>query len=209
MRRFVDYDEAGVPVLAEDETLNYRLDNVEVAYSAENVLGTGNLFITTRRVIILSPNAFTLDMDVPFVVLHAISRSMESYPKPAIYCQLNQSDEEEPDELYLAPSDDAKLREIFDAFCVAAENNPDPPEDGEEEGDDELIYNLEEVTLGAQQADRLAHLESVFMLPEEQFEDAEGENTSDDPHDNCDGLEIDSEDINEKLNPTDDTEHEN
>jgi nucleotide-sensitive chloride channel 1A len=174
MRRFVDYDESGVPVLGDDETLNYRLDDVEVAFSPQEVLGTGTLFITSSRVILLSPDRFSLDIDVSYIVLHAITRSLDSYPKPCLYCQLNQEDAENgPDELFIAPADDLKLREMFDAFSVAAENNPDPPEDGEEEGDDELIYNLDEVTLGAQQAETLAHLESVFVLPSDQFEDAD------------------------------------
>ena len=173
MRRFVDHNELGVPNLEDTDHIVYTLPNVEVAFSPENVLGVGTLYITTSRIIIVNPSAFTLDIDVPFVGLHAVSRSTDSYPKPCLYCQLNQDDEDEPDELFLAPDDESLLKTLFDEFCKAAENNPDPPEDGEEEGDDELIYDLNEVTLGAEQAATLAHLESVFVLPNEQFEDAE------------------------------------
>ena len=72
------------------------------------------------------------------------------------------------------PSDVSDLKEIFNAFSHAALLNPDPPEDGEEEGDDELIYNTDEVELGAEQSRNLQHLESVFHLPGDELE-IEGE----------------------------------
>ena len=190
MRRFVDYNESGLPNLEENDQIVYSLPNIEVAFSPDQVLGTGTLYITTSRIIIINPSAFALDIDVPFVGLHAVSRSTDSYPKPCLYCQLNQDMEDEPDELFLAPDDDSLLKPLFDEFCKAAENNPDPPEDGEEEGDDELIYDLNEVTLGAEQAATLAHLESVFVLPNEQFEDAEEGAGDEDEGDNSADNEV-------------------
>mmetsp|Transcript_14880 Transcript_14880/g.24721 ORF Transcript_14880/g.24721 Transcript_14880/m.24721 type:complete len:118 (-) Transcript_14880:87-440(-) len=65
--------------------------------------------------------------------------------------------------------------------------NPDPPEPGEQEGDDELIFNQEEVeaNLGSHQMDILNHLDSILEVnmghgpPGEtedgQFDDAEEE----------------------------------
>ena len=128
-----------------------------------------------------------VDIDVPFIVLHAITRDRDSYPLPCVYCQLSDGDdfsnmlgtggddggdddegeEEEPqeDELFIVPEDDAALTKIFNALSHAALMNPDPPEDGAQEGDDEFIYDEDEVALGAEQARVLQHLESVFVAP--------------------------------------------
>ena len=158
-----------------------------------------------------------IDLDVPFIVLHAITRDQDSYPLPCVYCQLSDGDDysnllaaargdgdgdgvdedegegngdedEAPeDELFIVPEDDAALTKIFNALSHAAMMNPDPPEDGEQEGDDEFIYDEDEVALGAEQARVLQHLDSVFVAPtmaqreeeededepEGQFEDAD------------------------------------
>ena len=62
---------------------------------------------------------------------------------------------------------DEILKIIFDSLCEAAALNPDPLEEGHDEsqGEGELIYNIDEVNLGAQQASMLAHLESCFQEP--------------------------------------------
>ena len=173
MRRFVDCEE-DKPVLREGETLSYQLDGVEVAFNSETVVGIFSLHITTNRIVLVGAD-LAFEFDVPFIILHAICRDPASYPKPCIYCQLDQEEGETPDELFIAPSDADRLSEIFEQFSHAASINPDPPEPGEEEGDDELIYDLDEVTLGAEQARALAHLESVFNFvpPEQQFADCE------------------------------------
>ena len=134
-----------------------------------------------------------IDLDVPFIVLHAITRDQDSYPLPCVYCQLSDGDDysnllaaargdgdgvdegegeengdedEAPeDELFIVPEDDAALTKIFNALSHAAMMNPDPPEDGEQEGDDEFIYDEDEVALGAEQARVLQHLDSVFVAP--------------------------------------------
>lgn len=74
-------------------------------------------------------------------------------------------------EMYIVPSNENDLMSIFEALSQAALLNPDPPEEGEEEGDDELIFNVDEVNLGAEQARALQHLESVFVLPGEKNDD--------------------------------------
>lgn len=175
MRRFVDCEE-DKPVLHEDEILNYQLENIEIAFEPESPLGNFTLYITTSRFILIGQD-LAFEFDVPFIIMHALSRDPDSYHKPCIYCQLDQEEGESPDELFLAPANPDVLTEIFEQFSHAASLNPDPPEPGEEEGDDELIYNLDEVTLGAQQAQTLAHLESVFdfVSAEEQFADCEDE----------------------------------
>ena len=77
-----------------------------------------------------------------------------------------------PKEMYLAPAQENDLKELFEAFSHVALLNPDPAEDGEEEGDDELIYNIDEVNLGVDNLRKLVHLESVFKAPEEgQFDE--------------------------------------
>jgi hypothetical protein len=158
--------------------------------------GRGTLYITQSRIFFISARC-SFDIDVRFIALHAVSRDADSYPVPCLYCQFareeddNYSDGEGDDEnetgdginedlagelqrlasiaveMFLAPSDEADVMPLFDAFSRAALSNPDPVEPGHEdnERDDELIYNIQEVELGAHQAAILDHLESVFNEP--------------------------------------------
>jgi len=158
------------------ESLDFELNNVELSFTNTKSIGSGQLFITSKRVIwIGSDNAY--DFDVPYIVLHAITKDAESYSKPCIYCQLDCDEPEEEgdamDEMFLAPENEDDLMKVFNALSNAALNNPDPPEEGEQEGDDELIFNTEEVELGARQARTLNHLESVFILPSEDSDNAD------------------------------------
>ena len=177
MRRFVPCTDANVPELWDNEEINLKLEDVELCVNSEKgPIGRGTLYVTTKRVLWLGVSEETFDFDVPYIVLHAISRDENSYPKPCVYCQLeyecegdaDQRDEDTEndviDELFIVPSKDEEVRVIFDALSHAALLNPDPPEEGEQEGDDELIYNTDEVNLGAEQARALAHLESVFTV---------------------------------------------
>ena len=82
--------------------------------------------------------------------------------------------------MFLVPNSDEHLSAMFNALSAAALNNPDPPEEWEQEGDDELIYNLDEVELGAEQARTLEHLESVFNVPMSVVS-GEEEETEEDP----------------------------
>ena len=105
-----------------------------------------------------------------------MSQDVDSYPKPCVYCQLDEEcndddddegdedeDDEVKDELYLVPQDESELMSIFDALSRAAMLNPD--QDDEEDSDDGFIYNEEEVQRGAEQARVLEQLESVFHVP--------------------------------------------
>ena len=92
----------------------------------------------------------------------------------------NDDDDEPKGELYIVPIDDNDLISLFDAFSRVALLNPDNGNDDDDDDDDDdngLIYNVDEVKLGAVQARNLAHIESVFRAPEDtvvvdgQFED--------------------------------------
>lgn len=204
MRLFVPCEEDGSPVLWEEETIDYRLENVEIAFKSDKpAIGTGRLYITSKRVLWIG-EVHAYDFDVAYIVLHGLTRDEKHFPKPCIYCQVNvedleDSDEEEVeetkdegvtspptvfDEFFLIPSAETDLENIFRALSHAASINPDPCEDEEDDMmSNELIYNLEEVALGAEQARVLEHLDNILVVPEgmendedkdaAQFEDAE------------------------------------
>lgn len=186
MRRFVSCGEDKTPSLGDDEIVTYTLKNIGVAFRSEDeILEKVDLFVTSSRILIIG-ETLAFDFDVSYVTLHAITRDPASYSSPCVYCQLdfeedNDDDDEEEItplkypkvEMFLVPGDESLLMEIFNAFSEAALMNPDPPEDGEEEGDDELIYNTEEVALGVEQTRALEHLESVFHLPGDDSADIE------------------------------------
>ena len=214
MRRIVPCMEDGIPELWEGEDINFKLDRVELATNLDlDHPLPGTLYVTSKRVIWLGhQSAVAYDFDVPYITLHAISRDPNSFPKPCVYCQL---DEEMPDdiledcdeeddgestgdqdsdgndqvmtEIYLVPEEERDIQSIFDALSHAAMLNPDPEEEGDDaEGYDDFIYNLEEVQLGAEQAKALEHLESVFQFPPEAGEgdyDEEDQNGEDEEDD--------------------------
>lgn len=187
MRRYVSCEDNNTPVLRDDEIILYTLEKVGVAYRSEDtIIEELKLFVTSSRIILIG-ETIAADFDVSYVTLHAVTRDPASYAKPCLYCQLDFEEEEDCDEeeeeevecllypkseMFLVPENLSDLKAMFDAFSQAALMNPDPPEDGEEEGDDELIYNQEEVALGVEQARVLSHLENVFHVPE----DIEAEN---------------------------------
>ena len=184
MRRFVCCED-NEPCLQDGEVINYTMKGLGIAFRSEDpILEMVNLFITTSRIILIG-ESLALDFDVSYITLHAVTRDPASYAMPCIYCQLdfesNDEAEEEEEastalqypkgEMFLVPNNASDLKEIFNAFSHAALLNPDPPEDGEEEGDDELIFNAEEVALGVEQIRNLQHLESVFHLPGDETEE--------------------------------------
>ncbi|CAM9447904.1 unnamed protein product, partial [Choristocarpus tenellus] len=155
--------------------------NVTLAFSKETPEGLGNLFITSSRVVWLSQEDVSkaFEFDVPYFCLHAVSRDPETFPSPCLYCQLAEEEEDLLKEVFFAPGDKEQLQPMFDAFSRAAELNPDPMEAGHQEGDDELIFDHDSVTLNAEQARVLAHLDSVLVVPdgmevhEGKFDDAD------------------------------------
>jgi nucleotide-sensitive chloride channel 1A len=116
-------------------------------------------------------------------MLHAISRDPDSYPVPCLYCQLdsdNGEEDVETPELRVIPAEERDLFPLFEAFSYAASINPDLPEAGEEDGDDELIFNSDEVQLGAEQARRLEQWEALLQKGDEGERKSESD---DDEHD--------------------------
>ena len=193
MRRFVSQID-GVPELQDEEMIHHTLRAAKLQLD-EELPDTGDVFVTTRRFIFVgsissllsrlfnvfdSGKSTALDIDVPFIVLHALSRDTESYPEPCLYCQLDSEEDEDPHELRIVPADESDLYPLFEALSHAASLNPDPPEDGEEEGDDELVFDAEEVELGAEQARRLQRWDELLQesgelpkLKEARYQDAE------------------------------------
>lgn len=193
MRRYVPVEESsGEPEMWEDDVIEFQLDNIEIAFSnAPEKSNMGVLYITKKRVLWLGKGDSELayDFDVPYIVLHALTRDVDSYPKPCVYCQLdeeyNDNDDEGElditDEMYLVPQDEADLLSVFDALSHAAMINPDP-EDEDEDSDDGFIFNEEEVQRGADEHAQatLNQLESVFNVPDEFVQDGdEGEGEED------------------------------
>ncbi len=173
--------------------INFELSNCEISFdAAKGAHGAGKLYITSKRVLWIGETVDSaFDYDVAYVVLHAVTRDEESYPKPCVYCQLDVEEEEQDDEeitteLFLVPADEAALMKIFDALSHAALLNPDPEEEGDEFLGD-FVFDENEIAEGSEQARILNHLESVFVLTgdekeegdydeeDEQFADAEEE----------------------------------
>ena len=110
---------------------------------------------------------------------------MASFPQPCVYCQLDEEGETDRDEVFFVPeTPDERIivlcktlllillvQEIFNAFSNAAMQNPDPEEglyfrprqnankSSDDDGNDDFIYNVDEVELGAQQ---VVSRETVF-----------------------------------------------
>ena len=168
------------------EEIFHTFENVEFSFSAESPPhGTGKLFITTGRAIWIcgdpaQPGFKSFDFDIPFITLHAVTRDPTTYPRPCLYCQLNVDDDEEDTEsfgeCFFSPIEEEEVMNLFDAFCSAAQRNPAEDDDiggllGDD--DDELIFDVDEVVLGAEQARQLSHLESVFQAPTDGNQDIE------------------------------------
>ena len=130
-------------------------------------LGNGILCITSNRIIWYNDEKTAIyDYDVPYIVLHAITNDISSFPRPCIYCQYDiviDEDHDDNQECYFAPTDiDINpLLKIFDSFSKAALLNPDDIED-----DDEWITNERETPSNdVNFEDKLKDLESKFIEP--------------------------------------------
>lgn len=189
MRRFILRDELGEISLQDEESVRQTFHDIELSFSADKPIeGCGKLIVTSRRIIWLGYDDKAYDFDVQYIILHAITHDPSSYPKPCLYCQLdcdewedmndnddddkndtdnnevdNSQDMSSPSEMFIVPSDPQILQQLFDTFSNAAIENPDE----NDEFDSDLIYDLNEVQLGSEQASALAHLESVFVEPPE------------------------------------------
>lgn len=197
-RRFVSVEDDSKPSLINlddfEEQFFAHFGSIELSFSSESPCeGVGDLYITTGRIIWIADSSSSnktlkaFDFDVPYIILHALTHDVNTYPKPCLYCQLDAPEQEDPEdddqdfgECFFVPSesDEACLQKLFDAFSEAAQRNPDDHEEEEGDfytGDDELIYNKDEVRLGAEQVERLNHLESVFHVDDSRTHQCEEE----------------------------------
>lgn len=83
------------------ESLLHTQPQVRVFLSATHNLGSGTLHITSKRVLWLpndaQPAGGGYSIDFPQLLMHALSRDTAYFPHPAIYCQLEQDEDEEED----------------------------------------------------------------------------------------------------------------
>jgi len=213
MRRFIEYAaDSRSPKLRDAEAVEKVFERVELAFHISKIESSlVTLYVTNQRLMLLVEDnpGVVYDFDPQYIVLHAVTRDVACYPKPCIYCQLdnyndfsdNNDDDGDyddddanddtnekkcskkaavdyslnPSEMFLVPSDEADVTTLFDALSRLAFLNPDSLQDGEFEGDSNLIYNLDDVTLDAEQARALEHLESVFHVPGDQPGSVEGQ----------------------------------
>mmetsp|Transcript_42580 Transcript_42580/g.109006 ORF Transcript_42580/g.109006 Transcript_42580/m.109006 type:complete len:224 (-) Transcript_42580:473-1144(-) len=186
---------------SEDETVHKSVGDVTLLIGASRDEGVGNLLITTKRLLWTSNTDQSKAFSVGYkaIIVHAISRDVQSFDRPCIYVQLDeeygddQGDDDEEEgagesavsELRLAPADPDHLEHIFQAMSECAAMNPDSDMDDDE---GEFFYNEDEVAAGADPAQRetmLAHYDSILRGPEdddleelmgddpERFDDAE------------------------------------
>lgn len=197
MRRFLEFQEGSFtePALRDEEMVDFRQGSVEIAFSDRQKVGTGELIVTSKRILWIGKDdsvGKVYDFDVPFIILHAISRDPDSYPLPCIYCQLdvNVSDNDDDDagdeqndsEVYFIPPDGDQLGAMFDALSKAALQNPDLDMEEEEENDKDersskngyggitetstgFFCNTDEIQPGSKAEEVLRHLDSVFTEP--------------------------------------------
>ncbi|GAQ85444.1 hypothetical protein KFL_002350190 [Klebsormidium nitens] len=189
----------GGPPLDTDngEELRYSQPNVAIALGEGRQEEIGTLHITTRRLIWFSQSdqGRNYAVDFPSLILHAISRNPEAYPRPCIYTQIDSGVEKEEDseedvdghseggitdlssvsEMRLIPEDASVLDHLFSVMSECAELNPDPEaEDEDEEG--EFFYDEDEVRGDESRAAALDHFDSLLQAPQQ------GDEVASDPH---------------------------
>jgi nucleotide-sensitive chloride channel 1A len=125
--------------------LRYQQDGIDVTFEppiadlSSEVLTQGTIYISESALIYFSHISNRgFKVDYPVITLHAISRSESG---PSIYCQLDESaeNEEQPTdaddfmrEMTLAPQNAETLESIFENLSFCASLHPDPPSSGEE-----------------------------------------------------------------------------
>jgi len=138
-------------VLSEGEKVSIEIDGVSLHIGEESI-GEGVLRVTTARVTwarkeigdaSLSEGDGLYTLQYPRIVLHAMCRDSEAFPRPCMYLQVTSvgenSEHEDDDEecktldVFFAPSNAGVLDELFSAMTRSAELHPDPMEG--EEGD--------------------------------------------------------------------------
>jgi len=165
----VELNDNAEPVLKDGEIILDKFLLIDLAFVPETVIGTGDLVVTSRRILWIS-DMKSYAFDVAYIILHAITNDIQSFPKPCLYCQFDEEEDSEEQECFFAPQDLDKtpIRRIFDIFSQAAQMNPDENNDINEEGVGDWIYNEVEVQAGlnAANAAKLQQLDSVFVEPD-------------------------------------------
>lgn len=118
---------------------------------------------------------FTLEY--PAISLHAVSRDLDAFPSPCIYCQLQQVDEDDEDEdaieLRLCPQDHTQLDAIFAALSECQALHPDAVD----ECDGEMFYAGDEPDMTADGEATRSRLEDLLVDDGGEFEEEDdGEN---------------------------------
>lgn len=176
IRFFVLRDEDGAPLLGDEEEVLHRVPHVELSFRSDSaqVFSDGEVVVTSSRVLWLGIER-SFDFSVVGILLHAVARDPESYPRPCLYCQLEvdepvddagkeEGDEETPShdeeesfiercstgEMYLSPQHQEELEPLFEALSKAALLCPDPDDD-DDDTVGEWIFNENEVEQGVRQ----------------------------------------------------------
>lgn len=137
-------------VLAEGEKVELEQSDVKLFFD-DDLKGEGTLFFTTERVAWLCASDETgFAFDYPTFIIHAISRSPESFKYPCIYCQLQSSaDEDESEdipEVRFCPKEEAQLEEMFKVFSDMSALHPDPNDSEADECGDLMDPNHQWIT---------------------------------------------------------------
>eukprot|EP00389_Voromonas_pontica_P006857 GDKH01010324.1.p1 GENE.GDKH01010324.1~~GDKH01010324.1.p1 ORF type:complete len:244 (-),score=68.52 GDKH01010324.1:82-813(-) len=160
----VTCNEPGVPAISPDENVSLTENSVDL-FVGDECRGRGKLMVTNRRVLWCAEGAES-STSVSFrkIVIHAISKDLEAFDRPCIYCQLEaeedvtrdvseasdndeDSEEEDVDEEPEAPEirfipeqpTDEALQRIFTCMSAMAELNPDSDGEDDDEDDDAVV----------------------------------------------------------------------
>merc|ERR1711964_240974 len=117
-----------LPFLEQDEEVRFK-SRCDFEQGGEP-MGPGLLFVTTARLTWLSTADGTkgYSWDYRMVILHAICRDVETYPRPCIYCQLDSTTDDEDaivPELRFVPLEETDLDELFGAIAECTALHPD------------------------------------------------------------------------------------
>lgn len=198
-------DNGGPLLSGEDhEELRLTAPGTGIVFGEGQLQQPGTLYVTTWRLIWLSDDDLRKGYAVDFrsLSMHAISRDPEAYPVPCIYTQIEGgADEDEWDELEdgdeellenenhveerdnlskvsemrLVPRDPNGLEHLFQVLCDCALLNPDS--DGEQEGEGEWFFNVNEVLgrpIGEDDTSSVPDI-AELQIQDPRFEDAEEE----------------------------------
>ena len=139
--------------IVNDKQILLKESNIEF-YREDKCIGSGDLEITSKNIIWTNNNnnnndngteAYETNIYFKFdfcdIMLHAISRDTEAFPKECIYTQIDDEDGNSI-EIRFVPSDKLHLENIFQAFCEGARLNPDLDENGNVKTDNEALNGL-------------------------------------------------------------------